>query len=100
MPLLSDCRFKMHAREYWESRLVLKMPYGAISHNIFVGLIEMENSGHIDCLEAIIQKIDTERSATSPLNQILPIQQAFLLIMVLIHLNPSLSIPSHHPAVD
>ena len=36
--------------DHWKSRLALKKPYVAIQNNGIVGFIELESSGHIDCL--------------------------------------------------
>ncbi len=36
--------------DHWASRLVVKKPYVAIQDKRIVGFIELEDSGHIDCL--------------------------------------------------
>ena len=35
---------------HWKKRLALKKPYVAIKNDKIAGFIELENSGHIDCL--------------------------------------------------
>ncbi|MEJ2693463.1 MAG: GNAT family N-acetyltransferase [Candidatus Thiodiazotropha sp.] len=35
---------------HWKDRLALKKPYVAVKNDMIAGFIELENSGHIDCL--------------------------------------------------